>query len=235
MWTNPVRPWACFDPQWVGDAVDPDRATGPWSGHRFFAYDLIRWRQPGTVVELGTHYGVSLIAILQALRDAEVAHPDVHAVDTWRGDEHAGFYGDDVLELLGSALAKADLEATLHQCLFSEALADFPDESVDLIHIDGLHTYEALQEDFTTWLPKLAPNGLMLLHDVDPTSGYGSAQFYREAIAEQFPGFAFHHIFDLGLVLPKGTDGWDFLLSEELRAGAQPIREQRWPTRNRAW
>ena len=214
MWTNPTRAWVCHQPEFLGDSLDRDRATGPWSGHRFFAYDLLRWRQPEVVVELGTHYGVSLLAILQALRDADAAAA-VHAVDTWEGDEHAGLYGPEVLTLLKDVLGQAGLSAELHQRLFSEALADFEDESVDLIHIDGLHTYEALAEDFTTWLPKLAPGGLMLLHDVDPASGYGSAQYYRDEIADRYPGFAFRHNFGLGVVLPKGVEGWEYLLSDE--------------------
>ncbi|MCB0920081.1 MAG: class I SAM-dependent methyltransferase, partial [Actinobacteria bacterium] len=214
MWTNPTRAWVCHQPEFLGDSLDRDRATGPWSGHRFFAYDLLRWRQPEVVVELGTHYGVSLLAILQALRDADAAAA-VHAVDTWEGDEHAGLYGPEVLTLLKDVLGQAGLSAELHQRLFSEALADFEDESVDLIHIDGLHTYEALAEDFTTWLPKLAPGGLMLLHDVDPASGYGSARYYRDEIADRYPGFAFRHNFGLAVMLPKGVEGWEYLLSDE--------------------
>ena len=36
---------------------------GPWSGHRSFAYDLVSFVKPNTIVELGTHYGTSFLVL----------------------------------------------------------------------------------------------------------------------------------------------------------------------------
>jgi hypothetical protein len=52
------------------------------------------------------------------------------------------------------------------RCTFDEALDSFQDESIDLIHFDGLHSEEAVRHDLTNWLPKLRPGGLVLMHDV---------------------------------------------------------------------
>ena len=89
-------------PDFIGDEVDPERSTGPWSGHRDFAYDLIRWRQPDVVVELGTHYGVSFFTFCQATIDAGT-NTELHAIDTWEGDEHAGFYDESVFIRFGES------------------------------------------------------------------------------------------------------------------------------------
>ena len=84
---------------------------------------------------------------------------------------------------------------------FAEALPETPDGSVDLMHIDGFHTYEAVSEDFHAWLPKLAMGGVMLFHDVAETTGYGSAYFWSE-LREKYPGFHFTHSWGLGVLFP---------------------------------
>ena len=214
VWSRPQSDWKTWRAEFTGDRVDPERSTSPWSGHREFAYDLIQWRQPDVIVELGTHYGVSFFAFCQAATDAG-AEAELHAIDTWQGDEHSGFYDESVFERFqNSARAFPSARIELHRSTFLEALDEFEDDSVDLLHIDGLHTYEALKEDYESWLPKLAANGVVLLHDVSPDSGYGSATYYAQHIADSFPGFSFAHSFGLGVVFPKGTEGWEPLLSD---------------------
>ncbi len=216
-WTNPTGAWLLHDPVWESDLEDPERATGMWNGHRWFVYDLLTWRSPKTVVELGTHWGPSLFAMAQAVKDGSL-EISLTAVDTWAGDEHTGEYDESVINTVRRIReARFDSEnIALLRTSFEEACGQFDNESIDLLHIDGFHSYEACKNDFNLWLPKLAPNGLVLLHDASPDTGYGSAEFCEELL-KRYPGFSFPHSCGLAVVAPKGTTGWGDFFSDRAR------------------
>src|SRR5947199_7028544 len=75
----------------------PDRLVHPpcWIQHIPFAFWLIDVLRPKVLVELGTHTGNSYCAFAQAVQRTWSA-TQCFAVDTWQGDEHAGFYGEQV-------------------------------------------------------------------------------------------------------------------------------------------
>ncbi|MBN8910257.1 MAG: class I SAM-dependent methyltransferase, partial [Rhodospirillales bacterium] len=136
----------------------PDLAvSSPWIEHVPFMFWLVDALRPRRFVELGTHTGVSYCAACQAI---ELLHLSCssYAVDTWKGDEHAGFYGEEVYSALADYHAQRYAAfSSLVRSTFDEAVKHFEDESIDLLHIDGLHTYEAVRHDYETWLPKLSP------------------------------------------------------------------------------
>jgi GT2 family glycosyltransferase len=138
-----------------------------WVGHLPFAAWAMRELAPRTFVELGTHSGNSFFSFCQAVVEAGLP-TRCYAVDTWKGDEHASHYGEEVF----TAVSRHHQEhfaafARLLRMTFAEAVHYFDDESVDLLHIDGLHTYEAVRYDFETWLPKLSPGAVVLFHDTN--------------------------------------------------------------------
>ncbi|GMV27101.1 MAG: hypothetical protein AMXMBFR58_31320 [Phycisphaerae bacterium] len=206
--TRQPRPvWKVHAPAFAADAVCPLMPVWPWGGHRGWAYDLVRFMKPAVIAELGVHWGTSLFAFAQAVKDGKLtAH--MIGVDTWAGDGHTGPYGSEVLatvrRIVNEHFPRQSFE--LHPMTFDEALPKIADESVNLLHIDGFHEYDAVKHDFETWLCKLAPDGVVLLHDVAETTGYGSARYWKE-LTEQYPGFAFTHSWGLGVIFPKG-DRW---------------------------
>ena len=173
----------------------PVRLVDPpsWVPHIPFAFWLIDALRPRTVVELGTHTGVSYSAFAQAVQILGL-DAATYAVDTWKGDHQAGFYGEDVFEEWASFHDDHFCAfSRLVRSTFDEALSKFPDGGVDLLHIDGLHTYEAVRQDFESWFPKLSNRAVVLMHDTNVREAdFGVWRFWAE-IASRYPSFAFAH------------------------------------------
>ncbi len=180
----------------------PDHLCDPlgWVGHVPFAFWIVGACRPRRLVELGTHSGNSYLAMCQAVRGHAL---DCHcyAVDTWKGDQHAGLYDESVFERVEEINRTCfNLFSNLVRSTFDDAVGQFADASIDLLHIDGCHTYEAVKHDFETWLPKMSPRGVVLLHDTNVHEReFGVNRFFEE-LEERFPGFNFLHSHGLGTV-----------------------------------
>jgi len=181
----------------------PQRLRPPfsWVGHIPFAFHIVKILRPRILVELGVHTGNSFSAFCQAV-SATKSPTLCYGVDTWRGDEHAGFYENAVYEELARdiSLSYSDF-AQLLRCTFDDALKSFSDGSVDLLHIDGLHTYEAVQHDFETWFPKLSDRGVVLFHDIAVRSDDFGVWKLWEEVKNNYPSFEFKHSHGLGVLL----------------------------------
>lgn len=171
-----------------------------WTGHIPFAGWLVEATAPAIFVELGTHHGTSYLAFCQAVQ-ANGLPTRCFAVDTWEGDEHAGMYGEEVFaQLAGYHARKYAGFSRLMRMPFDEASTYFEDGSVDILHIDGLHTYDAVRHDFETWLPKLSSRGVILFHDTCVREReFGVWRFWAE-ISGHYPSFAFKHSHGLGIL-----------------------------------
>jgi O-antigen biosynthesis protein len=174
--------------------------TPAWHEHVPFAMLGIDVLRPRVFVELGTHHGDSYCAFCQAIDELNV-ESRCYAIDTWEGDAHSGFYGPQVLEELRAYHDPLyGAFSSLAQSTFDAALADFDDRTIDLLHIDGCHTYEAVKHDFTAWLPKMTTHGVVLLHDTNfREDDFGVWRLWEELV-EQYPAVEFVHGFGLGAV-----------------------------------
>jgi hypothetical protein len=179
-----------------------------WTDHLPFAYDLIAAIRPRLFVELGTQAGQSYFTFCQAMKEQGVDGL-AYAVDTFAGDAHTG--ADD--SELYQRVLKYNREnymgfSYLMRMLFEEAVRHFDDGTIDLLHIDGLHTYDAVRSDFETWLPKVRPGGIILFHDVRARlMDFGAWKFWDELEAGTHGAhacFSFDHGFGLGVLRKAG-------------------------------
>ncbi len=178
---------------------------GTWSGHLPFASDLVHELRPNLLVELGTHYGESYFGFCQAVEESG-ADCRCFAVDTWRGDEHAGFYEEPVYAEVNEYNQQQYARfSALVRSTFDEASTQFAPDSIDLLHIDGLHTYEAVKHDFETWFPKVKPGGVVLLHDVNVRHANFEVWRLWEELAREYGHFCFPHWWGLGVLLKPGS------------------------------
>lgn len=171
-----------------------------WTEHVPFAFWLIETLRPRIFVELGTHWGTSYFSFCQAIDKLSIG-ARAFAVDSWEGDEHSGKYGGEVYQHVKKYNgANYGSFSSLLKLRFDEANDYFIDGSIDLLHIDGFHEYEAVKSDFDRWLPKLSDKGVVLLHDTNVRERNFGVFKLLEELRETYNVFEFFHGHGLGVV-----------------------------------
>ena len=194
------------------DAPDWLTKNSAWIYHIPMVPVFLKLLRPRIFVELGTFRGDSYMAFCQAIKKIG-SETQCVAVDTWQGDDHAGHYGP---EILGDLKKNHDPAyhrfSRLLQTDFDTAAKIFPDRSIDLLHIDGLHTYEAVKHDYETWLPKLSSRrAVVLFHDTAIFDrGFGVHQFWAEISANR-PHFNVSYGCGLGILAAGSNVPREFL------------------------
>ena len=174
--------------------------SSAWVTHAPFAFWLTESIRPKMLVELGTHNGFSYFSFCQAVMGNKL-DTSCFAVDTWKGDEHSYNYGEEIFaELFKYNNERYSQFSRLIRSTFDDALKYFADASIDLLHIDGFHTYEAVKHDFQSWLPKLSSRAVVLFHDTNVRErDFGVFKLWNE-LQDQYPSFEFLHGHGLGVL-----------------------------------
>ena len=169
-------------PRTVWDNLGPDRYTPGgirrWLAGKpvglngfdevpFFIREISRVRQ-GKIVEVGCYLGGFTWYGAQIARDNYSAW---QCVDHWGGSSdlssndwesvYAGF-----LENMRDS--RLDRFVDVQRTTSVEAAARTPNESVDLVFVDGDHSHQQCRADIEAWLPKIKRGGVMLGHDYGP-------------------------------------------------------------------
>jgi predicted O-methyltransferase YrrM len=129
---------------------------------------LVEQRRPRVVVEIGTMRGGTLWAWCRlAAADALLV-----SIDLPGGAFGGGYGGHEMVRLKGYAetaqrlaLIRADSHAS---STLSELTQVLDGRLIDLLFIDGDHTYEGVRSDYETYAPLVAPGGLIVFHDILP-------------------------------------------------------------------
>lgn len=192
--TLPLRASMFWTPDHFG-------SVPPWFQHAPFAFWLIDTFRPVNFVELGTHAGFSYFCFCQAVAKLKT-NTKCHAVDTWKGDEHAGFYDEGIYDSVLEINKGYPKFSHLLRATFDDALSKFPNKSIDLLHIDGRHFYQDVKHDYESWLPKLTDDAIVLFHDTNVRErDFGVWKLFK-SLKKHHAGFEFLHGHGLGVLAP---------------------------------
>jgi hypothetical protein len=196
--SGPARDFSSLlSPDYLGPKIE--RYIGDsWCMHLPFAYDLMLELAPKVFVELGVKEGESYFSFCQSAAENKIS-VRCYGIDSWQGDVQTGNLNPEIQREAMEYNWRYSSFSELKKMLFAEALADFPDASIDLLHIDGTHTYGEVKSDFESWLPKLSANGIILFHDVIPRDGGFGVWKVWEEIAREDNSFLFEFGFGLGV------------------------------------
>jgi MMP 1-O-methyltransferase len=142
-------------------------------------------------VEIGSWQGKSSVCLASGLQGKR--QPRLCCIDPFdaSGDgESAPTYGQRARQIDG------ELRRTFEQNLrevglrdlievrqgFSHEQAQQWQEPIDLLFLDGDHSYAAVRQDFEDWAPKVRPGGYLVMHDVVHPQHQGPARVVDELV-----------------------------------------------------
>jgi predicted O-methyltransferase YrrM len=123
-------------------------------------YGLARDVETGPIAEIGRFRGGSTVVFTSALPEG---------AELWSYDlsEHFDSELDDALRRLG-------LRHKVHLIVGDSRTVEPPPDPLELLFIDGDHSYEGAKADFERWQAFVRPGGHVLFHDAVDTGGYGN-------------------------------------------------------------
>lgn len=140
-----------------------DEIGSAWKGHANFAIDLVNMLNPATTVDLGVDFGFSTFCF---------AYPrigKVYGIDSFEGDPQTGIRDNhkfvcDFVSKINHNMEPINVEIIRG---FFDNVAKTWNLPIDLLHIDGLHTYEAVKNDYQTWSSFCNKDSVILFHDTE--------------------------------------------------------------------
>jgi predicted O-methyltransferase YrrM len=120
----------------------------PWEGEYLF---MLASRARRRIVEIGRLHGGSTFLMACANGDAPILSIDLGPKnDAW----------------LRACLEEHDIGANVELVIGDSQKGDFPGATdIDLLFIDGDHSFQGCLNDLEQWFPRVAPGGHVLLHD----------------------------------------------------------------------
>ena len=152
-------------------------------------------------VEIGSYCGKSACYIGQACKENKTY---LMTIDHHRGSEEQQYgeeyfdpdeynYDKEIVDTLPTLLKniqKFRFEEVILPVVNSSELASKEIENnIDLVFIDGSHTFESARKDYVSWKNKIRIGGILAIHDVydsEAEGGQAPKEIYEKALSENF-------------------------------------------------
>jgi predicted O-methyltransferase YrrM len=132
-------------------------------------FRVARDARSGPFVEIGRFKGGSTLVFATALPAG---------IELWSYDLHVALRpdmpGEQLDAELRDALSRYGLADKVHLLVADSRTVEPPPEPLELLFIDGDHSYEGAKADFERWGTFLRPGGHLLFHDAVDRGGYGN-------------------------------------------------------------
>mgnify|MGYP001192328125 FL=1 len=167
-----------------------------------FLYELTKkYCLKNFAVEVGSYCGKSACYIGQACKENKTY---LMTIDHHRGSEEQQYgeeYFDpdeynyekeivDTLPTLLKNIQKFQFEEVILPVVNSSELASKEiQNNIDLVFIDGSHTFESARKDYVSWKNKIRIGGILAIHDVydsEVEGGQAPKEIYEKALSENF-------------------------------------------------
>jgi predicted O-methyltransferase YrrM len=126
------------------------------------------------IVEIGSWMGRSSVVLAKSISDRW--NPTVYCVDPWNAQgpeqygrelQKQGVQASDLFATFWSNMERAGVQDIVQPCpgtseYWSTILSH---QQIDMLFIDGDHSYEAVRDDILNWTPMLKEGGVLALHD----------------------------------------------------------------------
>jgi predicted O-methyltransferase YrrM len=143
----------------------------------------------GTIVEIGSYYGKATAQLMRGSQNGNGA--PVYTIDPHTGGTDAyrrqALYGQKNLwtfPMFRENLQACGLWEYVRPLVMTSAQAVFIWGGwIDLLFIDGDHTYEVVHQDLRDWLPYVRPGGKVAVHDAVCSPWPGVQQAVEDELA----------------------------------------------------
>jgi predicted O-methyltransferase YrrM len=173
-------------------------------------YGLVRSMKPNLCVEIGSARGRSACSIGMALK--ENGRGKLKAIDPHRKTEWNDYQSVDTFETITHNLSVLELTdwVEILRCTSDEAAKGWT-ATIDMIFIDGDHSYPGVKHDWELFVPHVGPFGVVVFHDtlwdllsnLGPVRGdMGVPRFVEELRSEGYPVITIDKDYGVSMVQP---------------------------------